>query len=131
MRTNWTVNLICIALDIIGAILFFPGISELHDYGYNYFFDSWAQSYLDSITEAGTKATIGIVLMAIGLIGSIIHTILVNRVNVNSKFSARDESLESIFKNASSAHKSAKNLCPHCGNVVTSDICEMCGRSIH
>lgn len=130
-NTTLTVNIICIALDIIGAFLFIPGISKLHDYGYNLFLDNWADSYRSTVVEAGRRSVTGLVLIIIGFVGAILFKkFFVDRVNANSKFSPRDERMEHFYKNIPSAPKSTRKCCPHCGKVVTSDICEICGKSI-
>ena len=128
-RTNYTVNGICIAMDIIGAILFFPGIFKLHDYGYTIF--DWGQSSRDIILTAGRKGTIGLVLIVIGVVGSILYKKYLDRFNVSSIYSARDYKLGSSYTNATSQPSSGGKYCPHCGEVTTSDVCSMCGKGIH
>ena len=84
MHMSLIVNLICISLYIIGAILFFSGISKLDDYGYSFFSDNWANSYRDSVVEAGRKGIIGIVLLVIGFCVSIIYAKIIRRLRLNS-----------------------------------------------
>ena len=117
-HTVMAINLVYTALWIIGSILFLCGYAVLSDYGYG-LFDNWAQSYSDSVVAAGRNCVIGILLIAIGVIGSILF--MKNR----HQFEAHLKS-----SGASSEPVSTKRCCPHCGNVVTSNVCDMCGKKI-
>ncbi len=114
MRTSLVVQLICIALEVVGAILFF--------------------SWLFSNDSTDTKCVIGILLFVIGFGGSILYKKFLDRINANSAsyatFSPRIEESDKISKNVSPVSKSSKRSCPYCGNILTSSRCEMCGKDI-